>query len=272
MDAIKQLQAELKELFTKISKMKGISRAEKRMMKEMVKEMSGNLFEDFDEITGSSQQDQSQKKAPSDFFNQFVPKPDAKQTQDIRKVFLRLATRFHPDKARTPEEQERLHKLMQRINEAYSKGDIAALLEMENQYMALEAVPDENEAGLADFLQKQIDALTKEMDLLHNQLERITTQLTNINRSEVGKLHKRSKKNYHSTDPMTAGMDETISQLTLLRDGLKEYLETGVIPDSIRAELEPEEPIFIDIDDLIDAFLEMEEEETKKRPKSRRRR
>jgi hypothetical protein len=45
-----------------------------------------------------------------------------------------------------------------------------------------------------------------------------------------------------------------------------------VIPPSLQAELEPDEPIFIDMDDLIEAFLEMEEEEMKKKPKSRRRR
>jgi hypothetical protein len=272
MDAIKLLQAELKELFTKISKMKGISREEKRMMKEMAKEMSGNLFEDFDDVAAEAQQGNSQKKPPSDFFTQFAPKPDAKETQEIRKVFLRLATRFHPDKARNQAEQERLHKLMQRINEAYSRGDIAALIEIENKYAALNTVPDENEAGLADFLQKQIDTLSKELDLLHNQLDRVTAELNNINRSEVGKIYKQSKRKYNPAGQMTAGLDQTIDQLTLLRDGLKEYLETGIIPPSLQAELEPDEPIFIDMDDLIEAFLEMEEEEIKKKTKSRRRR
>jgi hypothetical protein len=272
MDIIKQLQAELQGLFTRISKMQGISREEKRMMKEMAREMSGNLFEDFEEMTAGTGQGNSQKKAPSEFFTQFAPKPDAKETQEMRKVYLRLATRFHPDKARTEEERKKLHTLMQRINEAYSRGDIAALIEMENQYASFDSLADENQTGLADFLQKQIDALSREVELLHNQLERITVELNNINRSEVGKLHKQSKRKYNPVDQMTAGLDETISQLTLLRDGLKEYLETGVIPPSLQAEMEPDEPIFIDMDDLIEAFLEMEEEEMKKKLKNRRRR
>jgi hypothetical protein len=272
MEAIKLLQAELKELFTKVSKMKGISREEKRMMKEMARELSGKLFGDFDDMMGEGQQSSSQKKSPSDYFTQFAPKPDAKESQDIRKLFLRLATRFHPDKARTKDEQESLHKLMQRINEAYRTGDIATLVEIEHTYATLDTLPGEDEAGLADFLQKQINALTSEIELLHNQLARITAELGNINRSDIGKMHKQSKGRYNPANEMTAGLDETISQLTTLRDGLKEYLETGVIPLSLQAELEPDEPIFIDMDDLIEAFIAMEKEEMKKKTKSRRRR
>jgi hypothetical protein len=272
MDAIKQLQTELKELFTKVSKMKGISREEKRMMKQMAREVSGNLFEDFDEMTGGAHENDSQKKPPLEYFAQFASKPNAKESQDIRKIFLRLATRFHPDKARTKEEQGRLHKLMQQINEAYSKGDIAALIDIENKYAALNTLPVEDEAGLADFLQKQIDALTHEIDLLHNQLERITAELTNINRSDIGKLHKQSKRKFNPADEMTAGLDETISQLTTLRNALKEYLETGFLPASLMADPEPDEAMFIDVDELIEAFIAMEEESMKKKPKSRRRR
>jgi predicted nuclease with TOPRIM domain len=88
MDLIKQLQAELKELFTRVSKMKGISREEKKMMKEMAREVSENMFGDFDDLLGAASQDNSQKKAPSEFFTQFAPKPEAKEAQDIRKVFL----------------------------------------------------------------------------------------------------------------------------------------------------------------------------------------
>lgn len=271
-DAVKKLQAELKVLFEKVSKMKGISREEKKMMKEMAREISGDLFGGFDDTMGGPQEENSQKKAPSEFFNQFIPKPDAKESQDIRKVFLRLATRFHPDKARTKEEQERLHKLMQRINEAYSKGDIAALIEMENNYAAFDTLPQEGEAGLADFLQKQIDALINEVDLLHSQFDRITAELTNINRSEIGKFYKQSKRKHNPIDEMTTGLDETIGQLTILKDGLDEYLRTGIIPPALQAEIEPEDAIFISMDDLIDAFMTMEEEEIRKKPKSRKRR
>jgi hypothetical protein len=161
---------------------------------------------------------------------------------------------------------------MQRINEAYRKGDIATLIEMETQYASLEMLPEVDETGLAEFLQKQIDTLTREIELLHSQLDRTTAELANINRSDIGKLYKQSKRKFNPADEITAGMDETINHLTLLRDSLKEYMETGVAPPALVAELEPDEPAYINVDDLIEAFLEMEEKELRKGHKGRRRR
>ena len=70
---IENLQAELKALIEKISKMKGIILEEKKLMKEIAREISVNVFEEH--ILGKARHTNSQKKSPS--------KPDAKEVQNI---------------------------------------------------------------------------------------------------------------------------------------------------------------------------------------------
>jgi hypothetical protein len=270
MDSIKQLQAELKTLFDKISKSKRLNRQEKKMMRGMAREMSADLFSDFDEMTENGHTNRTDKKPPSEFFREFALQPEKKESLDIRKIFLRLATRFHPDKARNKKEQDILHERMQRINEAYKNGDIAALLEIEAQYTSLDSFPAEETTGLAEFLQKQIDATTQEIELLQSQLVRVASELKNINYSEVGRMHMQSKKRDNPLHEITAGMDETIESLTMLRDGLKEFLETGVMPDFLMQELQPEETIEIDFDELLDALIQMEEQQQRNKRKKKR--
>ncbi len=74
------------------------------------------------------------KRIEERFFDSFQQKPDKEEQKEIRKIFVRLAARFHPDKAQSEKEAENLHELMQQINQAYQRGDIAELLQLEKKY------------------------------------------------------------------------------------------------------------------------------------------
>ena len=60
----------------------------------------------------------------------------AEETPDsrpLRGIYLRLAKRYHPDKAYTPEDRERNARIMTLINQAYEDGDRATLERLESQ-------------------------------------------------------------------------------------------------------------------------------------------
>lgn len=52
-------------------------------------------------------------------------------SQSIREVFRKLASALHPDREPDPEEKTRKTALMQRANEAYEKGNLLQLLELQ---------------------------------------------------------------------------------------------------------------------------------------------
>lgn len=274
MEQIQQLKEDLKKVFEDIKKSKRISRQEKRMFKELANELVDSPFDEFEQTAHSQRDQEEYRQSPSDFFNAFVVKPDTEEGQNIRKIFLRLATKFHPDKARNPKEVEKLHSLMQRINQAYKRGDIAELLEIEAQYVTIDQAPEENEEGLADFLQKQIDRMDSEVQLLEDQVNRTKTEIKNINRSEVGKIYKQFKGAHNPLDDMTADLDQAIESLRLIRDGLREYVETGLMPDYLSNQLYPQEVSVdeLELHDILDILFEMEEEEYRSRNKASKKR
>lgn len=52
-------------------------------------------------------------------------------SKSIREIFRKLARALHPDREQDPIEQERKNSLMQRVNIAYEKNDLLALLELQ---------------------------------------------------------------------------------------------------------------------------------------------
>ncbi|WP_199031250.1 J domain-containing protein [Ralstonia sp. ASV6] len=52
-------------------------------------------------------------------------------TLSIREVYRKLASALHPDRETDPQERDRKTRLMQRVNEAYDKGNLLHLLELQ---------------------------------------------------------------------------------------------------------------------------------------------
>lgn len=269
MEMVRQLQAELKILFQQAGKSKLFSKLEKKTLKEMAKEMEGDFFGG---MPGGNQRepDEAEQEAKSaNFFKEFTVAPTAEEGQNIRKLFLKLATRFHPDKAANDQEARHLHALMQRINEAYKAGDMAELLAIESQYIASQPIEAADSATMIDILQKRIDRLASDVALLDDQLRRVKQEASNINRSEAGKMHKQMKKNASPLDFMTQDMDQMIRGLTTLRDGLKTYMETGIMPAALARELQPDPFAELDLDDVLSIMLEMQEEEVRRQTRKK---
>lgn len=68
-------------------------------------------------------------------------------TRAVREVYRKLVSELHPDRETDPAEQARKTELMQRVNQAYSSGDLLGLLELQ---LGIEQIDSTALAGLAD--------------------------------------------------------------------------------------------------------------------------
>lgn len=250
---IQQVKDEMAELFQKIYESETIEETEKEGLDEFIKtlEQANPVMEIFgktmDELEGVKQQDQAEaeafnRKKTVDYFESFKIETAEQEKKEIRKIFLRLASKFHPDKAKNKREQNKFHRLMQKINEAYERKDLATLIDISNKYdNGKEINWDEiDEEGLiVDMLDIEIDKFKVELDLMRNQLHRVKTELKSIRTSEIGQAYKQDK-NAHkhgamNTDDLLNALEQQRHLMTQIRESLKEYLEQGEMPDLIRA-------------------------------------
>ena len=97
---------------------------------------------------------------------------EAKQmSQSIRDVYRKLASALHPDREPDPAERERKTALMQRANEAYGKGDLLQLLELQLQ---LEHIDQAHLATLGG------ERLKHYIKILKGQLEELETEIRHV--------------------------------------------------------------------------------------------
>ncbi|PHN02833.1 coiled-coil domain-containing protein [Flavilitoribacter nigricans] len=121
-----------------------------------------------------------------EMFSSFRVEPNPTDQQEIRKVYLRLSKKFHPDKANKEQEIEQYHHLQQKINAAYKAHDIQELLDLE----ALFDEPELNlkEESTIDSLDSQIIALEHQLKMLKNQQKRLSKEIKQLRNSEMGNM------------------------------------------------------------------------------------
>lgn len=129
------------------------------------------------------------------------------EQKEIRKIFLKIANRLHPDKTTDENEKTVFHKFMQKANEAYRQNDVLTLLEIEekitygNLTSASENLP---------FFEQTLQKKQLELNLLTLQKERMVLQLKELEKSPLGRslrqLKKLTKKGLLSEVESTAKM------------------------------------------------------------------
>jgi len=265
------LQEELKELLKKVVKSRKVDKDSKEQAREFLRDL-----EDMDEPDSEEFFDEESEHSgggPSFFFNQFKVEPPKEEQRNIRKTFIKLAAKFHPDKAKTPKEAENFHKIMQQINEAYQRNDILTLLDMEKKYADYETgeiSPDLDETAIVSLLDQEIEKAKNELSLLDGQLSRVKGEVRELRASELGSMQKESKrlKKYgvDFVESMREEMDQSIRQLTAVRDVMKELLKKGTLTNEmlVKAGLIPDMSMFFDTfgyDDEDEDYDEDEEDD-----------
>ncbi|NET62820.1 MAG: J domain-containing protein, partial [Symploca sp. SIO2E6] len=185
------------------------------------------LFEDeepeqdffFQEEDNSS----SSRGERQEFSQQQVAK--TKESRKIRQTFLRLAEIFHPDKVMDSESNLRHTEIMKEINRAYQEGDLARLLEIEQQHQAGKSIANETE----DEVTRSCKRLEEENQSLKSQYEHLKRELRLVKKTPEGMMvsdYRKAKR--EGIDPIAEMMEEMESQfegIEQLRDFIKDFRE-----------------------------------------------
>lgn len=243
MEDMDSLRIEIADLAAELKKSKNMSAEDKQQLGEMAegmaKESMGEEFEEykaFKERMASGDFDFEEEfgERIRDIFEPFKVQPTEVEKKNIRKVFLKLSKKFHPDKAQNDEQSLEYHSVMQKINEAYQNNDIETLLEMERLYLLEE--PDFEGVAMADVLQQKIDYLNREIAFIGNQAERVSEEIKNLRESDMGQMLtavNRAAREGEGLDEMSAHLDMGINIFTKLRDVLKDSIKRDEISPMI---------------------------------------
>lgn len=228
---------EVGELAKKMEKIKGISKADKASLKEMADTFAGSVdfgedFEDYKEQRekmeeGNFDYDEYERARIKNIFEQYQVKPEEKEQRSIRKVYLKLSQKFHPDLAKNEKEAERFHTIMLQINEAYQSNDIQTLLDLERRYL-VEELDLEGTAVSMDMLDMEIQRLEKKLNFIENQVNRTSGEIKNLRQSDFGTMLTavgQAERAGHSMSDMTAQYDQLTEILTKIRDGFQDSIK-----------------------------------------------
>jgi len=276
-----EIRQEIIASLKKLKKLKNLLPEEKKQVEmlaeEMIEEGMGKEFEALREKkakmeSGEFDFDENQRAKMRDLFAEFKVQPDEIEQRNIRKVFIKLSTHFHTDKAKNKKEAEIFHGLMQEINEAYQQGDIDRLLELERLNLETEMIDFQSKAITVDMLQQEINRLEIELDHLKNQIERTRIEIKQLRKSDLGKMLtdiNKADREGHGMDEAIVEMEQSLEHMTTLKEALaKAENEGNLIPlyESMISEIGEDSP-FADLGldteegmEMINSMREMFEE------------
>lgn len=238
---IDKLRMEIADLARQLKKSKNISREDKEALAGMAEDLASEdiLGEGYEEYkahkekleTGDFDFDEEQRAKMRDIFQQYQVKPPEEEQRNIRKIFLKLSQKFHPDRAKTKKEEASFHSLMQQINEAYQNNDIHTLLELERMYLT-EELDFDHQSITMDVLEAAIQRLEKEIKFINNQINRTSAEIKNLRQSDMGQMLtavNKAEREGEGLDEMDKHNSHVIEVFTKLRDGLKDSIEKDAI-------------------------------------------
>ena len=251
-------QLELLELLRQASSSDKIGKEEKKDMVDLLSELEDS--DEFSELSDMGDMDERARKYAEEhtdefnraraegMFDEFRVKTSEKEQGEIRKVFIRLANQFHPDKAKTEHEGEFFHSLMQRINAAYERGDISELLDIQKRnagYETGQQIDPTDASAIIDMMDQQIDTLKYQVRMLESQLKRVKKEISNIKYSPMGQKLEQEKRSVRhggmTMEDELAAAEAQLVEMERTNSMLREYLETGVMPEGLAKLFEKEE-------------------------------
>ncbi|MEM8527603.1 MAG: J domain-containing protein [Bacteroidota bacterium] len=299
---IQRCKDRLVELFRKAKTSKKIAEEEKEGLDEFIEVFDeqnpfemlfGMSMEDFEaqrEQAGHNTDEFDRQKA-FEFFKEFETPAKEEDQREIRKAFIRLANRFHPDKAKSNKEKEQFHELMQQINSAYQRHDLATLIRLEEQYSDKKTLMEQGvkeEGAIIDILDIEIDRISREVQLLDNQLNRAKEELKSVRASDVGKAYKMEqdamKYGEASSEEMIESLEQQKEELEEVEKAMQVYLKTGEMPELIRelffldeeyeefdeANYFMDDGGFLSVEDLLGAFEDLMDDYEEEEPPQKR--
>ncbi len=180
-----------------------------------------------DDFSSNYTEENSQyKEASPDLDLPSANKSDA--ARKIRQTFLSLAEIFHPDKVKDSETQIRHTEIMKEINKAYQDGDLARLLEIEQQYQVGKLIDINSE----DDLTRQCLRIEQQNEILTTQYESLKQELRAVKNTPEGAIvsdcRKAAKSGIDPIGTMAEQVEAEIKTITAIRDFVKDFREQKI--------------------------------------------
>jgi len=237
-DQARKMDQEIHELFEEILTKRRLGKSSKQEIEEVYQmlQLTGKISPNPDAFQTSEQEDEDSEEDfdfdPDDFFggnrqgfhqreeeweDVSAPRP----TGDIRKLFLRLAERFHPDKVVDEKTRAHFTEIMKEINIAYRSGDFARLLEIDSQSETTIEVSQQSGEG------QECIRLEKEIEVLKEQYEKLKGELQKIRytpQGEMVKEYRRAEKAGENLIDLFLGDAKTeVADLEEIRDFVQAF-------------------------------------------------
>ena len=162
----------------------GCKYAELDRLKASVLEMATRIHPDSKDF--KSQAEAAREQAEQSTHNWEVHQEEAEvelpePSEDLKKLFRDAAKKIHPDLTTNPEERERRHALMARLNQAYELGDLEQVQAILNDW---EVINDWDQLTPG----KQLSRLLKQIGQVRHRFNQIQTELEQLKLSEMFRL------------------------------------------------------------------------------------
>jgi len=180
--------------------------------------------------------------------------------RSLRELFRSLVKAIHPDQARHEAERERRTQVMKEVTRAYEEGDLARLLELENDWQSEQAISEQADA------ETRARALEQSNRELLDQVRRLTREIRDLKReAEAQTLGLAPDELLARAGRELDELEDICRFVESFRDGKLSISELERGPDALRDLTDSDA-----LDGLLSAFFD-DEDEPVHRPRRRRR-
>jgi hypothetical protein len=195
----------------------------KRVLRDGLKKIEREVSETFAEERENIDELEDEVSEFSEEYRRFSkheeesPPLNSKAQEELKKLYRKLARKFHPDFAKDDKQREKFNKIMAEINEAYKNGDLETLerymKQMEQEERIAKETPEE-----------KLSRLKKDYRILLDVLAKLRSELEDLEASETYKLREKvnqaKKEGRDLLQELATNIQEDIDESQTLLDGL----------------------------------------------------
>jgi len=179
--SLDKIKLKIKEYQSRINLAKG-KKLSPDDLNNIEKEVRENFFQERNKIDNlESETSDSSEEYDKNLEKEKGKYLDRKSLEKQKKLYRKLALKFHPDRAKNEKQREKFHKVFSAINEAYQNGDLNALLKYMKQAEREEQIAKETP-------KEKLFRLKKDYKIILGIIFKIQRELEDLEASEIFKL------------------------------------------------------------------------------------